>query len=780
MPYDQFVIEQIAGDMLPKATQDQRVATGFLRNSMINEEGGADPEQFRMEAMFDRMDAIGSGVLGLTARCSQCHNHKYDPLTQAEYYQMFAFLNNCHESQIAVYTPAEERKRQVLFAEIRAVEAKLRSDHPDWAEQMAAWEQRLNSQPEAVWVVPPPEVHSGGTKYYPQDDRSVTVEGYAPTKHKMTVGVESQMQNITAIRLELMNDPNLPYGGPGRSLWGTCAITEFDVSATPLSDPKPDKPTMDKATKREFASATADISLPEKPLEDLFDNLEDVKRVTGPIEMAFDGKIETAWSINTDPGRRNQPREAVFTFAEPISYAEGARLSIEIKQVHGGWNSDDRQANCFGRFRLSLTSSPNPVANPVPNEVQKILDISPDQRTTLQTERVFSYWRSTVPEWQEANDRIEALWGQHPEGISQLVLAEREKPRKTHRLDRGDFLSPKEQVEPGVPSFLHSLPEGKSPNRLAFARWLVDRRSPTTARAIVNRVWQEYFGIGIISTASDLGSQGEPPSHPELLDWLAVEFMEHQWSLKHLHRQIVHSATYRQTSDVSADLVARDRSNRLLARGPRFRIHAESVRDVALFASGLLNPKVGGPSVYPDAPEFLFKPPASYGPKTWAYSTGADRFRRAMYTFSFRSVPYPPLQSFDSPSANESCVRRARSNTPLQALTTLNEPLFVDCAKALALRTVREGGETTEDRLTYAFRRCTSRRPTSTERKVLTDLLAKQIARCESGELDPWQLAAINLEQKSDLPAGTTPSQLAGWTAVTRVLLNLDETITKE
>jgi len=775
MPYDQFVIEQIAGDMLPDATQDQRVATGFLRNSMINEEGGAHPEQFRMEAMFDRMDAIGSSVLGLTASCSQCHSHKYDPLTHTEYYQMFAFLNNCHESQIAVYTPAEERQRQVLFAEIRAIETKLQSDHPDWAEQMAAWEQQLKSQPKVTWVVPPPKAKSDGTKYYVQDDLAITVEGFAPAKHTMTVEFDTQMQNVTAIRLELMNDPNLPYGGPGRSILGTCAISEFEVSTSPHSGPG-----TGTATRQKFATATADISLPKKPLEDIFDNKKDVQRVTGPVEMAMDGKIETAWGINAGPGRRNQPREAVFAFSKPVSSPEGTHFSIEIKQHHGGWNSDDRQANCFGRFRLALTNSPNPVANPIPGEVQKILDISPSERTAQQTDRVFSYWRSTVSEWQDANNHIEALWSQHPEGISQLVLAERKKRRQTHRLDRGDFLSPKEPVEPGVPDFLHPLPEGEPLTRLTFARWLVDRRSPTTARAIVNRVWQEYFGIGISSTASDLGSQGEPPSHPELLDWLAVEFMEHDWSFKHLHRQIVHSATYRQTSDVSAELLARDPSNRLLARGPRFRIDAELVRDVALFASGLLNPKVGGPSVYPDAPKFLFEPPASYGPKTWAYSTGTDRFRRAMYTFSFRSVPYPPLQSFDSPSANASCVRRSRSNTPLQALTTLNEPLFVDCAKALALRTVCEGGETVDDRLTYSFRRCASRRPTSAERKVLTDLLAKQITRCEGGELDPWQLAAIDLQHKPELPIGITPSQLAGWTVVSRVLLNLDETITKE
>ena len=265
-----------------------------------------------------------------------------------------------------------------------------------------------------------------------------------------------------------------------------------------------------------------------------------------------------------------------------------------------------------------------------------------------------------------------------------------------------------------------------------------------------------------------------------MLDWLAVEFVEGGWSLKQLHRTILLSATYRQSSDMPADLAANDPANRLLTRGPRFRVDAELVRDIALSASGLLNPQVGGPSVYPQAPEFLFLPPVSYGPKVWDYAVGPASYRRAIYTFQFRSVPYPSLQTFDAPDATASCVRRARANTPLQALTTLNEPLFVECAKALALRTIREGGETVDQRLTFAFRQCVSRRPANSERKVLTDLLTQQTARFASGDLDPWLLAAIDVENKPELPPGTTPAQLAGWTAVSRVLLNLDETITKE
>jgi hypothetical protein len=353
-------------------------------------------------------------------------------------------------------------------------------------------------------------------------------------------------------------------------------------------------------------------------------------------------------------------------------------------------------------------------------------------------------------------------------------------------LERGNFLAPAEVVSPGVPGFLHPLSqkEGRNavPDRLDFARWLADRRAPTTARSMVNRIWQAYFGIGLVATAEDLGTQGEPPSHPDLLDWLAVELMDHNWSLKHIHRLIVSSATYRQSSVVAPQLLARDPANRLLARGPRFRVDAEIVRDISLAASGLLNPKVGGPSVYPPAPEFLFQPPASYGPKTWATDDGPERYRRALYTFRFRSVPFPALQNFDAPNGEFACARRVRSNTPLQALTTLNEPLFVECARALARNIVDHGGDDAE-RMTYAVRRCLSRNPTAPELAILQDFLARQRNRFGDRGADPWLLLVDDDNGKQNLASrlgATTPSELAAWTALARVVLNLDETITKE
>ena len=789
LPYDRFVIEQIAGDLLareemskrgtgetknsklissapdfpgsspslPFKLQQQVVATGFLRNSMLNEEGGVDPEQFRMEAMFDRMDAVGKSMLGLTIQCAQCHTHKFDPITHDEYYRLFAFLNNAHESNVAVYTPDDDLKRAEIFRRTREIEAQLQHEAPDWSQRLAAWEQQVRGdQPE--WRVLKPELDgSGGQKLLPQSDGSILAQGYAPVKEVTDLTVKVDSKPIAAIRLEALNDPNLPCGGPGRSPFGLFGLTEFRVTVAPA-----DKPTATQALK--IVSATADVNPPEQVLPAYHDDRTKRRRVTGPIQFALDGKDETAWGIDLGPGRSNVPRKAVFVFEKPVSFPQGALLTIRLEQKHGGWNNNDNQNNNLGRYRLSVTDAVDAKADPLPSGVREILALPVERRTTAQTAALFSFWRITRPEWRAANEQIEQLWRGHPLPSTQFVLEERMAPRPTHLLERGNFLKPAKRVEPGVPAFLHPLPANAPPNRLTFARWLVDRRSPTAARSIVNRVWQSYFSTGIVSTSEDFGFQSESPSHPELLDWLSVDLMEHGWRLKHLHRTVVTSATYRQSSAVTPERLSRDPENRLLSRGARFRVDGELVRDIALAASGLLNPKIGGPSVYPPAPEFLFLPPASYGPKVWPVATGPDRYRRALYTFRFRSVPYPALQTFDAPNGDASCVRRSRSNTPLQALTTLNEPLFVESAQALAAKTLREGGTTDEARLTYAFRRCLARKPSPQEVAVLLELLKRQSQRAPGASTG----------------AAGGPAPVDAWTVVARVLLNLDETITRE
>jgi hypothetical protein len=770
LPYDHFVIEQLAGDLLPNPTQDQIVATGFLRNSMLNEEGGVDPEQFRMDAMFDRMDAVGKSVLGVTIQCCQCHNHKFDPMTQEEYYKLFSFLNNDYEGSRTVYSPEQQQKVAEITRKIREIEAGLK-EMPDIEQRLAAWEAKVkNNQPE--WQVL--ELHHVGEnseRYMPRKDGSFLAAGYAPTKHTPTFTAKSNLKEIRSFRLELLTDPDLPCGGPGRSFRGLFGLTEFKVEVTDPKDPK-------KKVAVKFEKATADFGNAEMELEPIFDDKSKKHRVTGPVSYAIDGKDETAWGIDAGPGRRNVDRKAVFATSKNIAVPAGTDLKIMLVQNHGGWNSDDNQNMNLGRFRISVTGVAAE-ADPVPKRVRENVAVPAAKRSQAQRDEVFSYFRTTVEEWREQNEVIEDLYRQWPAGDSTLTLEKRDMPRETHLLNRGDFLKPGKAVHAGVPSFLHPLADANAPaNRLTFAKWLVDPRSPTTARVYVNRVWQHYFGNGLVTSPEDFGTQSQKPSHPELLDWLACEFMQPEhgtpWGIKDLHRLIVNSATYRQSSAVSPELLEKDRYNKLLARQARLRVDGEIVRDVALAASGLLNPKVGGHGVFAPAPAFLFQPPASYGPFTWTDATGPDRYRRAIYTFRRRSTPYPALQNFDVPNGDFSCVRRTRSNTPLQALTTLNETVFTECARAMAQRVVREGGANDESRLKYAFRLCVAREPSADELAELTKLAQKQRERLRAKELDPGEVATgARGKDASDMDR-------AVYTLVSRALLNLDETITRE
>lgn len=791
LPYDQFIIDQMAGDQLPNPTQDQLIATGFLRNSMLNEEGGVDPEQFRMDEIFDRMDAIGKSILGLTIQCAQCHNHKFDPLTQEEYYKMFAFLNSDHEASLVAYTPQQEEQRANLLRQMRDLEEGLRHTTAGWEKRMAAWEDSVrDNQPPWVTLACQNSTGDNGERFYYFSDNSIRAASYAPTKWTAVFKATNNLPSIGAFRLEQLTDADLPCNGPGRSIKGMSALSEFRVEAADAKNPK-------NKFQVKFVKATADFANKEKPLEAEFDDRSGAKRVYGPVEYAIDGRDDTAWGIDAGPGRRNQSRKAVFVPDKPITFSNGVVLTFSLVQKHGGWNSDDNENHNLGRFRLSVTSATNAVADPIPADVREIFKVPRGQRSPGQVAAEFSYWRTTVPEFKDVNAQIESLWEQWPEGTPTLSLVARQnkgaedKRRPTPILNRGDWLKPGREVTAGVPAFLHPLPPGADDSRLTFAKWLVDRKSPTTARAFVNRIWQSYFGVGLMETPEDFGLRAPDPSHPELLDWLAVEFMEPSmlapgekslappWDIKHIHRLIVNSATYRQSSHITPALYEKDPYNRLLARGPRFRVDAEIVRDIALSASGLLNDKMGGPSVTPPAPSFLFQPPASYGPKVWNEATGPDRYRRAVYTFRFRSVPYPVLQTFDAPNGDFSCVRRLRSDTPLQALATLNEIVFMECAQSLARRALDQSADDTE-RITYAFRRCLGRKPAPDELQDLTGLLHREEKHLGEGWVDDAVLATGKPGPIVDLPKGATPAQLAAYTVVSRVLLNLDETITKE
>jgi hypothetical protein len=741
MPFDQFAIDQLAGDMLPRSTVEDKVATGFLRNSMLNEEGGIDPEQFRIQGIIERMDVLGKAFLGLTINCCQCHNHKFDPFSQREYYQLFAFLNN--DDEPAIETPSKDTKaaREAIKRKIAGIEGDLIAKNPGISDAMGDWEKRMGAM-ERQWIVLDPSAYYAavGTKFTKLEDKSLLATGSNPGVSEYTVTCKTSLKGITAFRLDVLADPNLPYNGPGRADNGNFVLSEFTVQVG--------------TNQISLTNATADFSQ------------------TGfPVAAAIDGTItnKTGWAVQDLPGRSNRDRQAVFETQQPLGDGQEMTLKFTLNQSYG-------DEHTLGRFRICATTGPQPVqADPLSASARRILSIPRADRTALQVRELFGFYRLSDPQFADANKMIDEEQGRWPAAPTTLVLETRDQQRETHVFTRGDWQRPGDLVTPGVPSILNPLPSGQALNRLTLAKWVVDRRNPTVARVIVNRIWQEYFGRGLVASSEDFGTQGDRPTHPELLDWLAVEFMDHGWEVKHIQRLIAGSATYRQSSVVTPQMWERDQYNQLLARGPRTRVDAEIIRDIALSAGGLLDEKIGGPSVYPPIPDGVMA--LGYGsPMAWE-TTAKDRYRRGMYTFAKRSVPYPSLQVFDAPTGESPCPRRIRSNTPLQALTTLNDPVFVEAAQAMALRVWNHGGKSERSRINYAFELCTGRKPRSSEVETISSLLRDENSFFENHTARAVQVASPDPKAP---PADVNLHRVAAWTMVSRVLLNLDETITKE
>jgi hypothetical protein len=756
LPFDRFTIEQLAGDLLPNPTLDQRVATGFLRNSMLNQEGGVDPEQFRVEGIIDRVDAVGKAFLGLTINCAQCHNHKFDPIAQSEYYRFYAFLNNDDEPAIEVPDEKIKEKRKEISSKVAKMEDDLVAGAADLHERMAAWEEGVRNQDAkggAKWTpLTDTEIFAAfGVKFDKLEDGSFVAKGDNATTNNYIVKAKTKLKNITGVRVEFLTDPNLPRGGPGRAPDGSFYFSEFSVEAAPLGLP-------DAVEKVALGNVTADFESPDFPARNV-----------------IDGNLKTHWSSDAGPVKRNQSRQFVFETQKAVGYDGGALLTFQLAQKRDDTiDTEQRQPN-IGRFRISVTDAPHPKADPLPATIRSILAIPIARRTREQRREVFDFYRSIDPALADANRKIDELMRDWPFGPTTLALVTRGVPRETHLFKRGDWKRPGDAVSPGVPAALHPFPKDAPPNRLGLAKWIVDKNNPLTSRVIVNRIWQQYLGQGLVSTPEDFGARCEKPSHPELLDWLAVEFVESGWSIKHIHRLIVNSAVYRQSSKVTPQLLEVDPYNRWLARAPRIRVESEIVRDIALAASGLLSQKIGGPSVFPPLPAGVMD--LAYGGFRWENATGEDRYRRGMYTFWKRTVPYPSMATFDSPNGDFSCTRRVRSNTPLQALTTLNDTTFVEAAQALTLRIWKEGGADDRSKLIYGFKLCVSREPDSFELQKLTELLESQKNYFEGRTSAAVYLTAIDLNK---IPEELDLHKVAPWTLVARVLLNMDETITKE
>ena len=740
MPFDEFTIEQIAGDLLPDATREQRIATGFHRNTMLNEEGGIDPLEYRYLATVDRVATTGTTWLGLTIQCAQCHTHKYDPIPHREYYQFMAFLNNADEPALDLPPPnaaeedaARQKKLEQLIAQLpekfpegadpaarrNAAEEKFR----EWLEEQRS----LNVE----WIpLRPIETHANLPLLTVQDDNSVFVSGDMTKRDLYELKFHTDLHGISAVRLEVLADDRLPNHGPGRIFYegsnGDFFLSEFSLWNGEKHIP--------------FVRATA--SFAKKKFE---------------IGKAIDGDPQSGWSIDGGQGRNH---EAVFNLGAPLQDSGEFTIKILCERYF---------AAGLGKFRISATTDTRGAqAREMPPEVASLLRVPDAELTPEQRGQVRRQFLLSTPELAAARGEIDALRRPLPQPQT-LVFQERppENPRPTFIHHRGEFLQLEEKVEPGVLSALQPFPADAPRNRLGFARWLVSPDNPLTARVTMNREWAAFFGRGIVRTLGDFGFQGDPPTHPELLDWLAVEFMKGGWSIKQMQKLIVMSATYRQSSRVAPDLLAKDPENAFLARGARFRLDAELIRDATLRASGLLSEKIGGPSVRPPQPVGVTE--AAYGSPKWTPSEGEDRYRRSLYTFSKRTAPFALYNAFDAPTGDACLARRDVSNTPLQALELLNDVVFLEASRALGEKLATLSG-TTEDRITEAFRRCLTRAPDAGEMAMVEKYFLAQKDRFERGELDAAALLGAKPENAAER---------AAWTTVARALFNLDEAITK-
>jgi hypothetical protein len=752
LPFDQFTVEQIAGDMLPNATVEQKIATGFHRNAMTNEEGGVDPEESRYEVLVDRTNTTATVWLGTTLACAQCHNHKYDPFTQKDYFRLLSFFANgdfdgksfgdgtrYFEPTLDLATPEQEAARKELQAEIDKLDQQLKTSTPEGREAQARWEESLRAAQTAWTALTPQEVNAtNGVVLRIQTDGSVLASGANSPLTTYTVTATAKVAQMTGIRIETLPDPSLPRGGPGRDGYGHFRVTGLRISAAPAEAGSKVEPVAFKTVKVDDSAAAFD------PAELLGEKPSGYARKSG------------SWAINAMRDTDRLPRNAVLAAATPFGFPSGTRLQIRIDHLDGTIGQG------IGRFRIWVTDAANPLegADLAPR-LRKVLAVPAGERTTAQADELAAVFRTTTPLLKETRDALAAKRKALADLKipSTLVMREHvsfERPSFELRV-RGSFSAKGERVYAGTPRALPPMRDDLAINRLGLARWLVDPNNPLVTRVAVNRLWEQIFGRGLVETSEDFGSQGSPPTHQELLDWLATEFVAKKWSQKALLRTIVLSAAYRQSSAVPTALAERDPYNRLFARGPRVRLEAEMIRDVTLAVSGLLSEKISGPSVFPLQPDGIWNMP--YNSDKWTVSQGEDRFRRSLYTFWRRTSPYPSFMTFDATSREFCTVRRVRTNTPLQALTLLNDPASFEAARALAGRMVA-GGTTPAARASTGVKLVLTRPSQPQEVERLVALYEQELAQYRKrGESEP---------------------ELAAWTMVANVLLNLDEAITKE
>ena len=918
MPFDQFTTEQLAGDLLPEATMDQKIGSGYVRCNVSTGEGGAIVEEYQAKYTFDRVETSGTIWLGLTMTCARCHTHKYDPIQQREYYGLYALFNNLNESVMDGNAPnpaptikvpsAEQTRRQGELKELLADEQKkLDAAMPELDAKQPAWQAEWRRKLSEGWTMLTPESvkSTNGTEFKINADQSVLAGGENPPKDIYKLRAKMAPGNLAAIRLEALPHESLPQKAAGRADDGNFRLSEFDAEITyPGTNTKP--------VKVKFTQALADSA-----------------RAGNEAALAIDGKAETGWQA--DAGGLTDAHAILFLPAEPLVVKSNATLvaslkfeastskrgighfrvsaaqneelvqllappkatpwqvvgpfktestqhgftnvfepekAVDLKKTYAGvrdeikWSAKpdfaDGKANLLvqdlhgvhGAYYLYRTmtlpadrkvelsaraddlfklwvngkqvaersSKEKPGDAPVKTMVtlkkgeNKVLfkvvttqgaayftfkDSVDDEHalpadvaamfaatskfTPAQQSKIKSiYRRLHSPEYKDTFEKVE-LWTAENEGIeksipSTMIAKEMDKPRDTFMLMRGEYDKKGEKVGPGVPAILPPWPAGQPTNRLGFARWLLLPEHPLTARVNVNRFWQQYFGTGLVKTTEDFGVQGENPSHPELLDWLATDFIGTGWDMKKLHRLLVTAPPYRQSSKAPPALLAPYPGNRRLPRGPRFRVDAEGVRDTALFISGLLVERAGGKSVKPYQPGGLWEAVSFNNSQKYVPDTGDAQYRRSMYTYWKRQSPPPNMMIFDAPTREYCVVRRPRTNTPLQALALMNDPQIVEASRALAQRMMTEGGKDADSRLAHGFRLATSRKISRDESKILLGVYQQQLADYQKKQDEVTKL--LSLGAFKALPE-LDRTELAAWTMVANTLLNLDETITK-
>ena len=886
-PFDQFTIEQIAGDLLPKPTDEQLTATAFHRNTLTNSEGGTIDEEFRNVAVVDRVNTTMAVWMGTTIACAQCHTHKYDPLSQKEFFGLFAIFNNSEDADrrdesplLTRYSPDQLERKGKLEAELVAVERSLQMSTPELAAAQAKWEATFPRS--LAWSSLKPTSFQSQAKLKGEiaDDGAVTVaEGTANDNYTLELPLTAG--KIRALRLETLTDDKLPGKGPGHS-GGNFVITNIDA----VIEPPQGKSLSGRFVRLEIPGKNKMLSLAEVQVFSGADNLakngeasQSSTDYDGLAKYAIDGNTDgdyqkmsvthTAasdnpwWEVDlkssqpidrvvlwnrTDGnvGNRladfkisvlNEKKEVVWEqkiakhpspsaeyslsgrrgidfavaladYSQPqfeaasaivakdkqkgwaiggklgeshvltlvakqaVEIPEGSKLLVTIEQ------QSTHKNHTLGKFRLSSTADDQVQRwSETPAEVLAALQVAADQRAAAQKETVTQHFLNITPELKEIRTKQAELKKQIADLKPDTVPIMKEMAgagRETKLQHRGNYLDLGEVVQPSTPAIFPAMKKDL-PQRLALANWLVDPANPLTARVVANRYWDQIFGIGIVATSEEFGSQGELPVHPELLDWLATDLTENKWDLKAFVKKLVTSAAYRQSSRVTPELQNKDPDNRLLARGPRFRLSAEMVRDQTLAVGGLLSNKMYGPPVKPMQPNMGLS--AAFGSGIdWQTSDGPDRHRRALYTTWRRSNPYPSMATFDAPNREVCTVRRGRTNTPLQALVTLNDPVYIEAAQALSRKVVAEGGATNAERAAYAFRLVLSRPPTAEEQGRLEKLF--EVSRTKF-EQQPEAAKKLATEPIGAVPKDANVAELAAWTVVGNVLLNLDEALMK-